>query len=78
MPSEATTVCWSVVVPFQVMASGVLSAQPAAMSILPRSTGPASAPRMTSVPGPADTPLTSLALMMRTSPLPSEVSGTPA
>ena len=71
VPSVATTVNWSVVVPFQVMASGVPSAQPAAMSILPRSTGPASAPRITSVPAKADTPLTSLALMMRTSPLPS-------
>ena len=52
-PSVATTVCWSVVVPFQVMANGVLSAQPAAISILPRSAGPVSAPRMTRLPGPA-------------------------
>ena len=40
MPSVPTTVCWSVVVPFQVMANGAVSAQPAAISILPRSTGP--------------------------------------
>src|ERR1700733_6017181 len=77
-PSVPTTVCCSVVVPFQVMANGALSAPPLATSILPRSTGPVSAPRMTSVPSLTDTRLTSLALMIRTSPVTSLVSGMPA
>ncbi len=77
-PSVATTVCWSVVVPFQVMANGVLSFQPTATSILARSAGPVSAPRITRLPGPDDSRLTSAAWTIRTSPLPSEVSGIPA
>jgi len=44
VPSVPTTVCWSVVVPFQVIANDAVSGQPAAISILPRSTGPVSAP----------------------------------
>src|SRR3984893_15514592 len=51
-PRVVATVCWSVVVPSQGIANGVASAQPAAMSILPRSAGAVSAPRTTSVPGP--------------------------
>ena len=66
--------CWSVVVPFQVMANGAFSPQPLAISILPRSTGPVSAPRMTSVPSVTDTRLTSPGVMMRTSLLASVVS----
>src|SRR6266700_5266510 len=77
-PTVHSTVCWSVVVPFQVTVNGVLSAQPAATSILPRSAGPVSAPRITRVPGPADIRLTSAACTIRTSPLESEVSGIPA
>ena len=76
--SVLTTVCWSVVVPFQVIAKGVLSGQPAAISILAISAIPVSAPRMTSVPGPADIRLTSAAWMIRTSPVTSWVSGIPA
>ena len=49
-PRVVTTVCWSVVVPSQVMANGVASGQPAAISILPRSAGAVSAPMITSVP----------------------------
>ena len=77
-PRVQTTLCWSVVVPFQVTANGVVSAQPAATSILARSAGPVSAPRITSVPGPTCTRLASEAWMTRTSPLASEVSGMPA
>ena len=58
-PSVVSTVCCSVVVPFQVMASGVDSFQPAATSILPRSARPASAPSTTRLPGPAATGSTS-------------------
>ena len=36
--------------PFQVIATGVVSGQPAAISVLPMSTGPVSAPRITRVP----------------------------
>ena len=61
VPSVLTTVCWSVVVPFQVIANGVESAQPAAISILAISAMPVSAPRMTSVPAPAVMRLTSAA-----------------
>ena len=58
-PSVVSTVCCSVVVPFQVIASGADSFQPAATSILPRSARPASAPSTTRLPGPAVTWLTS-------------------
>src|SRR5580700_1730785 len=78
VPSVPTTVCWSVVVPFHVIANGAVSGQPAAISILPRSTGPDSAPRITSVPSLAETRLASLAWMTRTSPVASLVSGMPA
>ena len=60
-PRVVTTVCWSVVVPFQVTANGVPSRQPAATSILARSAKPASAPRITRLPGPAESLLTSAA-----------------
>src|SRR6202043_3237496 len=50
LPSVVTTVCWSVVVPSQVIANGVASGQPAAISILPRSAGAVSAPRTTKAP----------------------------
>src|SRR6516165_9963300 len=50
-PSVVVTVCWSVVVPSQVIANGVASGQPAATSILPSSAGAASAPSTTSVAG---------------------------
>src|SRR5579875_2403044 len=55
-PSGLTTVCWSVVVPFQVIANWAVSGQPAAISILARSAGPVSAPRMIlgAETGPAD------------------------
>ena len=76
-PSADTTVRWDVFVPSQVTANGVVSGQPAAMSILPRSAGPASAPSTTSVPGVNATRLASAAWMMRTSP-PSAPSGIPA
>src|ERR1700761_145756 len=49
-PSVVATVCWSVVVPSQVIANGVASGQPAAISILPRSAGAVSAPKTTRVP----------------------------
>src|SRR6202000_1360368 len=52
-PSVEVTVRCAVVVPSQVMATGVPSGQPAAISILPRSAGPAPAPSTTSEPGPA-------------------------
>ena len=77
-PRVQTTVRWSVVVPSQVMANGVVSAQPAATSIFAMSAGPVSAPRMTRLPGPACTRLTSETWMILTSPLLSEVSGIPA
>src|ERR1700742_2830228 len=51
-PRVVATVCWSVGAPSQVIANGVGSGQPAAISILPRSAGAVSAPRITSVPGP--------------------------
>ncbi len=73
-----STVCCEVVVPFQVIANGVLSGQPAATSILPMSAGPVSAPRITSVPGPAGARLSSAAWMIRTSARASVVSGMPA
>jgi hypothetical protein len=50
-PRVDTTVCCALVVPSQVMASRVASGQPAAISILPRSAGAASAPSTTSVAG---------------------------
>jgi len=50
-PRVEATVRWALVVPSQVMASGVASGQPAAISILPSSAGPASAPSTTSVAG---------------------------
>ena len=50
-PRVETTVCWALVVPSQVMASRVASGQPAAISILARSAGAASAPSTTSVAG---------------------------
>src|SRR3977135_864998 len=50
-PGVETTVCCALVVPSQVMASLVPSGQPAAISILPRSAGAASAPSTTSVAG---------------------------
>src|SRR5215472_10531403 len=78
VPSVLTTVCWSVVVPFQVMANGVVSDQPPAISILAMSPIPVSAPSITSVPGAADILLTSEAWMMRTSVAASWVSGMPA
>ena len=78
VPRVQTTVCWSVVVPSQVMANGVVSAQPAAISILAMSAGPVSAPRITRLPGPTCTRLTSEAWMILTSPLASDVSGMPA
>ena len=43
-PRVQTTVRWSVVVPSQVSANGVVSAQPAATSIFAMSAGPVSAP----------------------------------
>src|SRR3984893_18691619 len=49
-PRVVTTVCWSVVVPPQVMAKRGASGQPAATNILPRSAGVSSAPMITSVP----------------------------
>src|SRR5580693_2181255 len=52
LASVVTTVCCSVVVPSQVIANGVASGHPAAISILPRSCGAVSAPSTTSVPGP--------------------------
>ena len=63
-PSAHRMVSCSVVVPFQVMVNGVRSGQPAAMSILARSAGPASTPRMTRLRGgwgSADRRLTSAA-----------------
>ena len=51
-PRVVTTVCWSVVVPSQVIENGVESGQPAAMSILPRSAGAVSAASTISGPGP--------------------------
>src|SRR6201996_9338348 len=51
-PSVEVTVRCAVVVPSQVRASGVLSGQPAAISILPRSAGAAPAPSTTSEPAP--------------------------
>ena len=80
-PSAHRMVSCSVVVPFQVMVNGVRSGQPAAMSILARSAGPASTPRMTRLRGgwvSADRRLTSAAWTMRTSPPDSDVSGMPA
>ena len=50
-PRVETTVCCALVVPSQVIANGVASGQPAAISILPSSAGPASAPSTTSVAG---------------------------
>jgi hypothetical protein len=81
VPSAPVTVCWSVVVPFQVMANGVVSGQPAAISIFARSTGAVSAPGTTSVPGACgsrDTLLTSEACTIRTLPARSEMSAIPA
>ena len=66
------------VVPFQVNATGVVSFQPAATSILARSTGPASAPRITRLPGAGpSTWLMSAACTTRRPPA-SAVSGMPA
>ena len=50
-PRVEATVCCALVVPSQVMANGVASGQPAAISILASSAGPASAPSTTSVAG---------------------------
>jgi hypothetical protein len=56
----------------------VPSGQPAAISILPRSAGAASAPSTTSVAGLYAIWLASAALMMRSSPFRSLASGMPA
>src|SRR5580692_9834470 len=77
-PSVVATVCWSVVVPSQVIANGVASGQPAAISILPSSCGAVSAPSTASVPGPWDTWLASPAWITRSSPGASPVSAMPA
>ena len=80
-PSAQRMVSCSVVVPFQVMVNGVRSGQPAAISILARSAGPASTPRMTRLRDgwvSADRRLTSAACRIRMSPPASEVSGMPA
>src|SRR5262249_16035599 len=68
-PSVGLTRCWSVVVPSQVIANGVASGQPAAISILPRSAGAVSAPRITRVPPTYPSWLASLACTTRYSPL---------
>jgi hypothetical protein len=60
------------------MANLAVSGHPAAISILARSAGPVSAPRITRLPGPADIRLISEAWITRTSPLVSEASGMPA
>ena len=77
-PRVETTVCCALVVPSQVMASRVASGQPAAISILARSAGAASAPSTTSVAGLYASWLASAAWMMRTSPFRSLASGMPA
>ena len=50
-PRVEATVCCALVAPSQVTANGVVSGQPAAISILASSAGPASAPSTTSVAG---------------------------
>ena len=77
-PRVETTVCCARVVPSQVMASLVVSGQPAAISILPRSAGTASAPSTTSVAGLYPIWLASEAWMTRSSPFRSLASGMPA
>ncbi len=77
-PSVETTVCCALVVPSQVIATLVPSGQPAAISILPRSAGAASAPSTTSVAGLYAIWLASAAPMMRSSPFRSLASGMPA
>ena len=79
--SLVSTVCWSVVVPFQVMAIGVASAQPPAISIFAISAGPASAPRMTRLPAARNSAVprpSSDACTTRRSAVVSLVSGRPA
>ena len=78
VPSVPTTVCWSVVVPFQVIANDAVSGHAGRDQHLAEVHRPGLGARITRVPSVAETRLASLAWMIRTSPVPSLVSGTPA